>query len=496
MIRSPIDLPKNAQAYIDSLPPGDWWFFDQAPIDRAGVPAYVAAYLPEDEGAACTDLQVSTGYGATPEQAAIGAAAEVYEWVCARTGLIGREVIRGSYDDLVRVHGEAAVADPLRLCLPAGSPVSRTTDLAWTKGHRFGTDEPILIPLDVVALAKEQLPDGYEPFTTLITNGQGAGPSLDWAISHGLFELLQRDGNGLRFRAMDAGVTVDLEGAPDEVHALYESLRDKGFEVQVKLATTEFGVTNVYALGPDADPSAPAVPIALTATGEGCDLDAGTACRKALLEFAHARARKAISHGTLAQIENVLPEGYWDTIAPIVKRAAATAEPRQVEGFRRWLSMDGAALKALLADPLYVTKQTVPFAELPRSGLETPEERGHEAARRLREHDLDTLTVDVTPEGAPMHAVRVVTPGLEVETMSYHRIGARGVQKLLDMDSPLIAFGEETETLRPVRLPPEDYDRLGGVPLLDVAAVDAKVGALYPLYREPSEHQMIFRRTA
>ena len=95
-----------------------------------------------------------------------------------------------------------------------------------------------------------------------------------------------------------------------------------------------------------------------------------------------------------------------------------------------------------------------------------------------------------------MHAVRVVTPGLEVETMSYHRIGARGVAKLLEMDSPLIAFGDETESLRPVRLPPEDYDRLGGVPLLDVAAVDAKVGDLYPLYREPSEHQMIFRRDA
>ena len=496
MIRSPIDLPENARAYIDSLPPGDWWFFDQAPIDRAGIPAFVAAYLPDDPTAAGTDLQINTGYGETPEQAAIGAAAECYEWVSARGGLARRAVVRGSYASLVKARGSAGVADPLRLCLPAGSPVDRTTDLAWTEGRRFGTDEPVLIPLDVVALHPDQLPDGYRPFTTLITNGLGAGPTRDWAISHGLFELLQRDGNGLRFRAMDAGVTIDMTQAPANVRAVYDALRAQGFEVQVKLASTEFGIANVYALGPDTDPSAPSVPIALTATGEGCDLDAARACRKALLEFGHARARKAISHGTLAQIEGTLPPGYWDAIAPFVERDAKSAEPRQVEGFRRWLSMEGAELKALLADPLYVSRQTVPFADLPRSDTEPPEARGHEAARRLREAGLDPLYVPLTPDDASMHAVRVVTPGLEVETMSYHRIGARGVRKLLDMDSPLIAFGEETESLRPVRLPPEEYERFGGVPLLDVAAVDAKVGDLYPLYREPAEHQMIFRRTA
>lgn len=494
MIRSPLPLPESARAYIGALPPGEWWFFDQSPIDRTGVPAFAAAYLPDDPGEACTELQVNTGYGTEPEQAMIAAAAETFEYVTSRTGLRGRQVVRGSYADLARERGEASVADPLTLCLPAGSPVGRDTPLAWVEGARFGTEEPVLVPIDLVAIAEEQLPVGYAPLTTLITNGQGAGPSLGWAASHGLFELLQRDGNGLRFRALDAGVAVDMEGAPEDVRAVYDDLRAKGLDVIVKLATTEFGAANVYVVGPDEDPGAVAVPIALTATGEGCDLDAARAVRKALLEYAHARARKAVSHGTLDQIAPVLPEGYWDRIAPIVERGAGTAEPRQVEAFRAWLDMDAHELKALLSDPLYQVRETVPFTDLPRSDLGTPEARGQEAARRLSAEGMTPIVVDLTPEGADMHAVRVVTPGLEVETMSYHRIGERGVRKLTEQDSPLIRAGEETETRRPVRLPPEAYDRLGGVPLLDVGLVGETVGRLYPLYREPSEHQMIFRR--
>jgi ribosomal protein S12 methylthiotransferase accessory factor len=494
VIRSPLPLPEAAQAYVDSLPEGQWWFFDQAPIDRTGVPAFVAAYMPDDAQAACTDLQINTGYGISPEQAMIGAAAEVYEYVGARLFLRGRPVVRGSHDDLVRERGAASVLDPLTLCLPAGSPVGRDTPLAWTEGYRHGTDEPVLVPLDLVALSPDELPAGYSPFTTLITNGQGAGPNRDWAFSHGLFELLQRDGNGLRFRALDQGVALDLETAPSDVREIYEGLRAKALEVTVKLATTEFGTANVYVVGSDADPGDAPVPIALTATGEGCDLDAARAVRKALLEYAHARARKAVSHGTLEEVMPILPDGYWDAVAPSIERAAQDAEPRQVEAFNAWLSMSARELKALLHDPLYTVRKTVPFGDLPRSDIETPEARGLEMARRLTAEGMTPVLVDLTPEGLPMSCVRVVTPGLEVETMSYHRIGERGVRKLMERDSPLIRSGEPTEARRPVRLPPEAYDRLGGVPLLDVEAVDRTVGRLYPLYREPSEHQMIFRR--
>ena len=83
--------------------------------------------------------------------------------------------------------------------------------------------------------------------------------------------------------------------------------------------------------------------------------------------------------------------------------------------------------------------------------------------------------------------------GLEVETMSYYRIGGRNTRKLIERDHPLIKFGQESETLLPVRLTPEAIERFGGQPLFDTALAEEIVGAHYPLYREPESHHAPFR---
>ncbi len=82
--------------------------------------------------------------------------------------------------------------------------------------------------------------------------------------------------------------------------------------------------------------------------------------------------------------------------------------------------------------------------------------------------------------------------------MSYGRIGERNTRKLLERDSPLIRFGEASETRRPVRLTDEAADRLrpltgGRQPLFDTAEAERLVGPLYPLYREPEAHHVALR---
>ena len=42
MIRSDHPVPDVVRAYMDALPPGDWFFFDMSPLDRTGVPAWKA----------------------------------------------------------------------------------------------------------------------------------------------------------------------------------------------------------------------------------------------------------------------------------------------------------------------------------------------------------------------------------------------------------------------------------------------------------------------
>lgn len=478
---------------MDALPPGDWFFFDMSPLDVTGVPAWKAALFPHDPAAAGCEMQQGTGYGETPERAMVAAVAECHEEVRARLGFAAMEQVEGSYDRLIAERSVAGVADPLELCLPAGSPVDRGTPLRWVEARRWSTDEPVLVPVDVAALGPDHLPPGYRPFTTLITNGLGAGPSREWAAAHGLFECLQRDGNGLLFRALDPGVRLTFDDPPPpELQAAIDRVAGAGIDLLPKYATDEFGFANLYVVGADRDPGRLSIPIAMTGGGEASDLDRHAALRKAVLEYAHARARKAFTFGPVELIRPIMPPGYWDRIAPRVRRAARDTEPRQVDAFRHWLGLDGGALRDLLADPVFTVRSDRAFGTLPTSGITDPAAKGEEAARRLMAAGLDPLILDFSEPGAAMHAVRVIVPKLEVETMSYHRIGERNAAKLRDRDSPLVRWdAEPTATLRPVRLSPEAHDRLGGRPLLDTAAVDRAVGALYPLYREPGAHEMM-----
>jgi ribosomal protein S12 methylthiotransferase accessory factor len=85
-------------------------------------------------------------------------------------------------------------------------------------------------------------------------------------------------------------------------------------------------------------------------------------------------------------------------------------------------------------------------------------------------------------------AAKVLVPGLEVETMSYGRIGERGVRRLLERDDPLVTVGTDPGGWARVHLTADAQARLGGPAWFDRAGADRRVGALYALYREPGRH--------
>jgi hypothetical protein len=89
-------------------------------------------------------------------------------------------------------------------------------------------------------------------------------------------------------------------------------------------------------------------------------------------------------------------------------------------------------------------------------------------------------------------AVKVVVTGLEVETLSYGRIGELGVRDALAGDLDLVRVQPQpsgTHTARVV-LTPDAEDRLGGPAWYSYAVADRIVGPLYPLYREPPRHSV------
>ncbi len=495
----PSDLPDAARAYVDALPKGQLVGFSMTPLDRTGVPAWKVGLFLDDPDRLPGNMPSGYGYGTTDGEAITGALAEIAEAICPTLRLMDEPHETGSHADLVRRFGRGAVVDPLALCLPAGSPVDRDTPLAWTRVTRVRTGDPVWAPLDVAATDWFELPKGYQPFTTLITNGLGAGPDLTWATGHGLLECLQRDGNGLLFRALDQGVVLDLPSdLPADTRALLDYLRTEGIVVLPKFATDEFGLTNLYVVGYDEPDRGPRVPIMLSACGEACDPDRERALRKAVLEFCSARVRKTYGHGPLAEAMSVAPAGYVDAF---VKRALPSLEQEESRALRtmmEWANSDGPAIKRFLDGSVFSERSRKPFADLPRTPLGDTRERGAFARARLEEAGFDVLALNGSPRGGGIGVAKVIVPGLEVETMSYGRIGERNTRKLLERDSPLIRFGEASDTLLPVRLSPEAFDRLrpwtsGRTPLFDATEAERIVGPLYPLYREPEAHHVAYR---
>ncbi len=486
----PHNLGHAARAYVEGMPKGEIVAFPITPLDVIGLPVWIVALFPEDPRLADI-MPYGVGYGTTDEQAVLGGLGECLEMIYSVLTLPHAKRTRASWTDLVASLGVDAVADPLTLCLPAGSPVGRDTALDWIESHRQRDGATVLVPIDLIALNAKELAPGYEPFTTLITNGMGAGPDLDWAVGHGLLELLQRDGNGLLFKALDRGIALDLPNPPSPaIAAIAERFERAGINAIPKFATDEFGLCNVYCVGYEAGNREPPLPIMLTGCGEACHPDRERALAKAMCEFAASRVRKAFSQGPEAFVRGAAPAGYVERFLRQAGAGVDAQEGRAFQTMRDWSNRRPSEIRDWLASTVHALHGQKAYDTLPTTPAADSREAGRIARERVEAGGIDVLCVDLTPPGAPISVVKVVAPGLEVETMSYGRIGERNTRKLIERGDPLIRFGTPTDTLKPVRLTPEALARFGRQPLFDTALAEEIVGPLYPLYREPEAHHV------
>lgn len=470
------DLAHVAVAFRASLPGGTTVsVFPITSLDRTGIPVVQAAAISRG-----MESTIGYGFGTTLAQAETGAVGELCEEIHVGAHVARAPVIEASHADL----GDAAV-DPLTLCLPAGSNYTASTVLPWIEARRWPDGGRVLVPREWVAAYATQLPDAPRLITP-ITNGLGAGLDLEHAIAHAVLETIQRDGNVLSYRALDQGLVVELDAqAPPDVARLVSQLRDAGIAVTVKLAGTDFGVANLYVVGDDR--GEPLVPIQVTACGEAPHPDRDVALRKAVLEFCGSRARKAATHGPIEALRGVFPGTYFDRQMESARAEAATEEPRAVAAMAEWIGADAATLRRRLADTVFSRTRHVAFGDLPTVDAALVRDARDRLAllvERLAGEGLEILWVDCSPANSAVRVVKVIVPGLECETMSYHRIGWRGVRRLRDRGDRLVLDAPRRGARR-VRLRLMDEARCGGPAWFDAALADRIVGDLYPLYREP-----------
>ncbi len=496
---SSIDAPESSDlealaayraAYAPARAAGAQCFeFSQAPLDRLDLPLWTVA-LVDIDGA----LSDGFGYGPTLAAAQASAWGEAAEWHLAREWFRHARRVRGTFSGLQQ-EGRC-VLDPVSLCLSAGSDYSHDqTELEWVEARRHPTGEPIFVPAEFVAPRFADLGAGFDRANALavpITNGLGAGLTSAHALAHGVLELLQRDGNSVHYRALDRGILVDLGEDYQQVRdprtrTLLRTLDAAGIEILVKLADDSFGLTNLYVVGHDRDPGQAPQAISLSACGEAVHPDRERALAKALREFVSARVRKAFNHGPLAPVRAVSPPGYLEAFGSSSLRSE---DERALREMQRWMRLDHAAYFEEIRRPIFDVRTRLRFDELPTTDVPDSDALLALLTERLAQAGLEIFYVDFTLPGSPAVACKVIVPGLEVETMTYQRIGARNLRRLLVRGSPIVGVGDARRppSALPIRLTPAASATFDGVPWLDPAAARDAVGSLYPLYREPGRH--------
>lgn len=490
-------LARAADAYRATAP-ADFarYEFPLHALDRLGVPVYYAvAFTPDDVALS------GVGYGDSDLLARTSALGEMTETVSTYVRFRALPRRRATYNELRRA-GVPAL-DPVRCRLPVGTSYTPDRPLDWVEATRWPDGAAQWVPLEYAASnAGDTGP--FDWLFTPITNGMGAGDTFERALAHGLLELVQRDGNSLSYRALDQGVALDLDAVQDPVvQELRARLDAAGIDVIAKLASTAFGMANVYVVGGERDPARAPHPVMLTACGEAAHPDRERALRKAMLEFCSSRVRKRFAHDRWDVVAPLVPDGYRRHVE--ANPPGWDDESRAMHAMRDLMAQGPQAVVDLLRDSVFSVRRRVPFSSLPTvppGALDDPAALAAAVRDRLAAEDLEVWYVDVSLQGAPARAVKVLVPELEVEGMSYHRVGPRALRLLADRGDALGGINAHGGNLHlpdgvaRVPLTAEAEAELGGTGWFDAAEAERRLGRLYALYREPGEHVLAFQELA
>ena len=461
--------------------------FAITPLDVTGVPVWSVTQWQGDG-----EMINGIGYGPTDLRARVGGWAELLEQASSH-GIAKRfETRRASYDEL-----DGARIDPRSLRLPAGTDYTHAMPLTWVEILRYehGRDladmPPVWCPIEAVATHAYDLGDAVErPLFQPISNGSGAGDTFERALAHALLELVQRDGNSAGYRAVDRHVRIELDEVKNgETRELLARLQSLGIEVIAKLADTNLGMTNLYVVGHERDPARAPHPIVLSACGEAAHPDREAALHKALLEFCASRVRKLFTHGPLDLMEQLFPPGYLERFRA---NPASVEETRSFNDVKRLAHMTADETMRLMRRDCFKVEETIRFSDLPTVEAGRVGDIPALLAETVRRYEAEGLPIYVAPlhAGGATAACKAIVPAMEVETMTYYRVGRRNLDRLVARGFDFAGYGE----------PPADASRVllddGEPAWMNMRKVDQQVGDYYCLYREPEVHAIALSEEA
>ncbi|QSO53694.1 YcaO-like family protein [Alicyclobacillus curvatus] len=378
------------------------------------------------------DMSLSTGAGhALSKQSATTAAIlESLERVCGRLPLGKQTTIYDSYANLrlsaihPRCFGEHD-DDLYDNCEFEFEKFRDEEKYRWVWAHSFARGEAVLVPEQIAyfgAVKKGELRFVYET-----SNGCAVGASIEEAILHGVFEVIERD----LFLNMWYGriplPELDVEAdSPMEVRAWYAQLSGQGFVIRLFNLSLDLDVPAVLAVAINPQHTAPNLLMAA-----GCHLNPYQAMTSALRElavqvasvtkmsadkFAKARTMYADSRNVRSMrqhvLVNALPESF-DRAAFIFKHPDGRATVK--ESYSDWMQQFGVA-----------SKDIKPILEA--------------VLTYLHNHGFDVLVVNQTSielKSGGLSCVKVLVPGMLPMTFGHSRRRVNGLTRVLNLPQQL-----------------------------------------------------------
>ena len=151
-------------------------------------------------------------------------------------------------------------------------------EVMWTPMRELPEKREVYAPAALVYLSSPSA-RAEDFFTLSNSNGLAAGPNLEFAILHGLYELIERDGFLLNWMNRLPAPEVDFPASARLAHSIRLHYARYGTEIRVFNISTDLPVYAMMCLALDKTGNGPTV-----VTGLGCHLNPSVALTKAVLE--------------------------------------------------------------------------------------------------------------------------------------------------------------------------------------------------------------------
>lgn len=356
---------------------------DITEIDNIGIPVFS---IYRDSTAKGTFGNYN-GKGATKEQAMASAVMEALERYSAEVRE-DDEIVHGTYE---QAKSNGLTINPYDLILPMNVlNYVQDADIAWTEGFEMFRGEPIWVP--ACEAFYPYYPDGDLQLYRFHTNGLAAGNTMEEAILHALFELIERDAWSIAEFNEFASADIEIDNEDSVAWKLLKQFEENGVEIHLKDLTSDIGIPTIGAAADDVRTKDPE----LLTIGVGTHLNPEIACIRALTEVAQSRTTHKHGVKVNAQLQKKTQDMGYEKIKKIN---------------RMWYS-DSKNRKKLSEIENRATDYVLDDIEI--------------VLQRLMESGFDMVAaVDLTRPEIGIPVVRMIVPGLEVYTMDANREGNR-----------------------------------------------------------------------